>query len=67
MAEAGMAPLAALQAATIRAAELLGIDGDVGAVEPGLRADLIAVGTNPLDSVSALRDLRLVVANGRVV
>lgn len=67
MAEAGMSPLAALQAATIRAAELLGIDGEVGSVEPGKRADLIAVDGNPLEDVSALRHLRAVIARGRPV
>jgi imidazolonepropionase-like amidohydrolase len=64
MVGAGGSP-AALRAATVDAAELLGLD-DVG-VEPGGRADLIAVGGNPVEDVSALRDLRLVVANGRVV
>jgi imidazolonepropionase-like amidohydrolase len=67
MAEAGLSPLEALQAATIRAAELLAIDDDVGSVEPGKRADLIAVGANPVEDVSALRDLRAVVARGRPV
>ena len=66
MREAGMPPLAVLQAATIRAAELLELD-DVGSVEPGKRADLIAVGGNPVEDVSALRRLRLVVARGRQV
>jgi imidazolonepropionase-like amidohydrolase len=67
IAEAGMSPLEALQAATIRAAELLGIDGDVGSLERGKRADLIAVGANPVDDISALRHLRAVVARGRLV
>jgi imidazolonepropionase-like amidohydrolase len=65
MAEAGMSSREALQAATIRAAELLGIDDDVGTLEPGKRADLIAVVANPVDDVSALRHLRAVVAHGR--
>jgi imidazolonepropionase-like amidohydrolase len=65
MVEAGLTPLAALRAATVDAAELLDLD-DVG-VEPGKRADLIAVGGNPVEDVSALRDLRAVVAAGRLV
>jgi imidazolonepropionase-like amidohydrolase len=43
MVEAGMTPLAALQAATREAAKLIGIDQDAGTVEPGKWADLVAV------------------------
>jgi imidazolonepropionase-like amidohydrolase len=67
MVEAGMAPLAAMRSATCHAAEMLGIAATVGTLEPGKAADLIAVGGNPLDDISALRDLRLVIANGTVV
>jgi imidazolonepropionase-like amidohydrolase len=67
MREAGMAPLEALQAATTRAAELLGLESELGTLEPGKRADLIAVGGDPLGDVSALRELRAVVARGRLV
>jgi imidazolonepropionase-like amidohydrolase len=65
--EAGMPALDALQAATVRAAELLGLADEIGAVEPGKVADLIAVGGNPIEDLSSLRDLRAVVARGRVV
>ncbi|MBM3678475.1 MAG: amidohydrolase family protein [Actinobacteria bacterium] len=67
MVEAGMAPVDALRAATCRAAEMLGLEGTVGSIAPGLAADVIAVGASPLDDVSALRDLRLVVAAGAVM
>lgn len=67
MVEAGMSPLRAIQAATLHAAELLGISNAVGSIEPGKSADLIAVGGNPLADIAALRDLRLVVSRGRAL
>ncbi len=63
----GLPPLAALQSATLTAAELLRLDGRIGAIEPGFEADLIAVEGNPLDDVQVLQDVLLVVSNGRVV
>ncbi len=65
--ELGIPPLAAIQAATLTAAELLRLTGRIGAVEPGYEADLIAVDGNPLDDVRVLQDVLLVVSNGRVV
>jgi imidazolonepropionase-like amidohydrolase len=67
MAEAGLSFLGAIQAATLHAAELLGISADVGTIEPGKSADLIAIGGDPLSDMAALRDLRLVVSRGRVI
>lgn len=64
--EAGMTPVQALAAATAVPARWLGAD-DLGRVEAGARADLIAVGADPTQDVSALRDLRLVVKDGLVV
>lgn len=56
-----------LQAATRNAAELCGVGDQLGTVEVGKLADLIAVGANPLDDVNNLRQLRLVIKEGRVV
>ena len=64
--EIGMTPLQAIQAATTVAAELLGIEKRVGAIEPGFEADLLVVERNPLEYVRALQDPLLVVSNGRV-
>jgi imidazolonepropionase-like amidohydrolase len=63
---AGMAPLQALQAATVTAAEMLRLDARVGVVAPGYEADLIAVEANPLVDVRALQDPLLVMSNGRI-
>ena len=62
----GLTPLESLQAATINAAELLGLGDRTGRIAPGLEADLIAVEENPLENPVTLQDVLLVVSNGRV-
>ena len=47
MVEAGMTPMAAIEAATRSAAEVLGISNEIGTLEVGKRADLIATKRNP--------------------
>jgi imidazolonepropionase-like amidohydrolase len=64
---AGMTPLAAIRAATVNAAKAFGIDGITGAIRPGLSADLIAVEGDPLQDVTALTRIRLVMLKGQVV
>ncbi len=56
-----------LVAATRNAAELCGVGDQLGTVEEGKIADLIVVGANPLDDINNLRQLRLVIKDGRVV
>ena len=63
----GMTPIDAIRAATVNAAVLFKMEKTIGAIEPGLEADLIAVAENPLDDVGTLQDPLLVVSNGRVV
>lgn len=62
----GMTPASAIHAATVNAAELLGLSDQIGTLEPGKQADLIAVAGDPLKDVAALRQLRLVMKAGRV-
>ncbi len=50
----GMTPMQAIQSATINAARLLGQEKDIGAIAPGLRADLVAVSGDPLSDVGVL-------------
>jgi imidazolonepropionase-like amidohydrolase len=65
--DAGMTPLQAIRAATVKPAEWLGVADRQGTVEPGKAADLIAMNGNPLESISNLRSLRFVMQNGKVV
>jgi imidazolonepropionase-like amidohydrolase len=62
----GMAPLAALQTATINAADLMGWSAKTGTLEPGKWADIIAVDRNPLDDVRVLQDVKFVMKAGVV-
>ena len=52
MAELGMAPAAVLEATTRSAAQLLGVDADLGTIEPGKIADLVLVSGDPYDFAS---------------
>lgn len=63
----GMTPTTAIQAATVNAAELLGLAKDIGTLEPGKRADLIAVSGDPLSDVTVLKTVGFVMKDGVVV
>ena len=52
--ERGMEPMDAIQAATGRAAQCMGLEGSIGTVKSGLKADLILVEGDPLEDVSIL-------------
>ncbi|MGP4001055.1 amidohydrolase family protein [Streptomyces sp. 8N706] len=60
----GFSPTEIVDAATIEAAEGLGIADDTGLLRAGYRADLLVVDGNPLDDLQALRRIRLVMAAG---
>jgi imidazolonepropionase-like amidohydrolase len=62
----GMAPLAALQSATINAAALMGLSAKTGTLETGKWADIIAVDKNPLDDVRVLQNVKFVMKAGVV-
>lgn len=57
---------AVLLAATRGNAGILGIAGGVGSLAPGMTADMVLLGTNPLDGLAALRDVRRVIRAGVV-
>ncbi|AKC85936.1 metal-dependent hydrolase family protein [Pseudoxanthomonas suwonensis] len=65
MVEAGMPAAAALQSATIRAAEVLGVD-DQGVIEAGKRADIVAVPGDPLADIGVVMDVAFVMKDGVV-
>jgi len=62
----GMTALAALQTATVNAAELMGWSRKTGTLEAGKWADMIAVGRNPLEDVRVLQDVTFVMKGGVV-
>jgi imidazolonepropionase-like amidohydrolase len=67
MVKHGMTPTTAIVAATTNAAELLGVAKDVGALRPGMAADLIAVPGDPLKDITGLKTVQFVMKGGRVV
>ena len=67
MVRRGMAPMDAIRSATSVAAEHMGLAADVGAIEPGRFGDLIAVKTSPLDDITTLQDIPVVVKGGSIV
>ena len=62
----GMSPLAALQSATVNAADLMGWTAKTGSLEPGKWADIIGVDKNPMDDVRVLQDVKFVMKAGVV-
>jgi imidazolonepropionase-like amidohydrolase len=66
MVKFGMTPMQAVQSATTRAAELLDRKGELGVIAPGAFADIIAVQGDPTANVSALRDVKFVMKDGKV-
>ena len=63
----GQTPAEAIRSATLTAAELMGWQEQVGSIEPGKLADLIAVEGDPLNDVSLLEDIPFVMKGGEVV
>ena len=63
----GMTQMQAIQSATIRAAELLGKDSELGSIAPGRFADLVAVERDPLTDVRVLETVRHVMKGGAVM
>jgi len=60
----GMTPLQAIQSATITAAEVLGLEYDVGKIKAGYAADFVAVKGNPLENIELLEEPAAVIKGG---
>lgn len=67
MVKHGMPASEAIKAATVNAADLLGLSSEVGTLEAGKRADLIAVTGDPLKDVTVLKKVELVMKDGVVL
>jgi imidazolonepropionase-like amidohydrolase len=62
----GLSPMGAIQAATINAADLIGIKEKTGSIKAGKKADIIAVAINPIDDITTLEQVQFVMKNGVV-
>ena len=66
MAKAGMSTLDIIQAATVNAADLLGMSDQLGTLEQGKQADIIATDISPLEDINQLLDVDFVMKGGKV-
>jgi len=67
MVKFGMPPAEAIKAATVNAADLLGLSAEIGTLAAGKSADLIAVSGDPLKDVKVLKKVEFVMARGQVI
>ena len=66
MVNAGMPAMEVIKSATVNAADLLDMTADIGTIEAGKYADIIAVDASPLDDISELLDVGFVMKGGKV-
>jgi imidazolonepropionase-like amidohydrolase len=66
MVEAGMPPMVAIQSATIKGAELLGLLDKIGSIEKGKLADVIAVDGDPIQNIAVMKNVTFVMKEGVV-
>jgi imidazolonepropionase-like amidohydrolase len=64
--DGGDSPMDAIASGTSVAAESLGMGDKIGAIAPGMEADLVAVDGNPLDDITAVRRVVFVMKHGRI-
>ena len=66
MVQGGMTPMHAIQAATVSAADLIGVSSKIGSITPGKYADIVAVKDDPLRDIRVLEKVNFVMKEGRV-
>ena len=66
MVEAGMPPLEAIRSATLYGATVMGLDKQLGTLEPGMLADIVAVAGDPSKDISAMSRMGFVMKDGAV-
>jgi imidazolonepropionase-like amidohydrolase len=64
---AGVSEEKLFRALTIDNAEMMGLDGEIGTVEPGKTANLLLLGANPLDSITAYDTIQTVFLHGEPI
>ncbi len=64
---AGLSPLEALQSATVRPAEFFSLQGEMGSIDIGRRADLVLLDANPLDDIANTKSIVAVVTKGELL
>jgi len=67
MVEAGISPMEAIMAGTRNAADNLGKTNELGTIEPGKLADIIAVSGDPLKDIRDTREIKLVIKDGKIL
>jgi imidazolonepropionase-like amidohydrolase len=66
MVELGMSPMEAIKSATSRAADMLDMQGQIGVIEPGAYADIVALNGDPLSDIKLLQNVQFVMKDGKV-
>ncbi len=66
LAQGGMTPMQAIRCATINGAAYLGMDKEIGSLEPGKLADLVVMNQNPLEEIRNSANIKYVMVNGRL-
>ena len=66
MVKNGMTPTEAIQAATIHAADVMGWSNQVGQIDSGFFADIVALRDNPIDDIKTLENIEVVIKGGRL-
>ena len=66
MVKQGMTSVEAIQAATIHAADVMGWGSQVGSINPGFFADIVALRDNPISNIQALEKIDVVIKGGQL-